>query len=110
MFNSAKNFASSSWGKLDHRTQDLLITGLPAVGLLATQGDSIPEKIGGTIGGLGGLGAEVAGLNYLDSTAGKALTPKRRLGLQMLTGIAPIVSEMIGSGVGSMFDGNSAHR
>ena len=103
--NSAKNFASSNWGKLDHRTQDLLITGLPAVGLLATQGDSTQEKVGGTIGGLAGLGAEVTGLNYLDSTAGKALAPRRRLGLQMLTGIAPIVSEMIGSGIGDTFKG-----
>jgi len=90
------------------RVKDLAITGLPAVGLLGLTGDNTGEKVGGTVGGLAGLGAEIAGLNYLDSAGGKALDPRKRLGLQLLTGIAPIASEMIGSGIGGMI--NPAHR
>lgn len=93
----------NSLPRLSQDTRDLLLTGIPAIGLLATQAKSTPDLIGGIGGGLVGLGAETAGLRLLAKN--KSLDPRTRLGLQMLTGIAPIASEMIGSEVGKAMGG-----
>jgi hypothetical protein len=95
----------------NHVMADSLTLGIPAVGLLAMQGDNTGEKVGGALGGLAGLGIETAAMGYADKFKDEMkeatmMQKAKRRGGMVLAGIAPILTEMIGSGIGGALSGS----